>query len=87
MELIIEISILMTYLLMVIKGWLPDNDYIIWMIWSYLGWSMVRAFMYKQSECKKNKRLSQCIYRLMNETVHEITEILKDQNWILKFSL
>ena len=38
---------------------------------------MVRAFMYKRIECKKNKSLFWCIDLLTNKTVHDITEILK----------
>ena len=52
---------------------------------SYLGWTMVRVFTYKWIECKKNKSLVRCIDWLSIETVHEITEILKDQTILLKF--
>ena len=48
---------------------------------------MVRAFTYKRIECKKDKRLVLYIYQLAIETVHEITEILKDQNILLTFLL
>ena len=41
---------------------------------------MVTEFTYKHMECKNNKCLVRCINRLTNETVHEITEILKDRN-------
>ena len=40
---------------------------------------MVRSFTYKRIECEKNKCLVQCIHQLMIKTVHDITEILKDQ--------
>ena len=57
------------------------------MIIFYLDRSMVRAFKYKQTECNKNKRLVRYIDRLMIEKVHDITEILKDRNWVLKYCL
>ena len=46
-KLITKITILMTYLLMVTKGWLQDNNYIAYMILIYLVRPMVRAFAYK----------------------------------------
>ena len=39
---------------------------------------MFRAFMYKQVEFNKVESLFQCIDQLMIETLHDITEILKD---------
>ena len=38
---------------------------------SYLGWTMVQAFTYKQIEYEKNKSLVQYIDLLMTETMHE----------------
>ena len=72
---------------MVMKGWLLDDDYIVWTIISYFGISMVWAFMYEQIKCKKNKYLGQYIDIFMIETVHEITEISKDRNLVLTFPL
>ena len=51
----------------------------------YFGLSMIRAFTYKKIKCKKNESLAWCIDLLTIETVHEITEILKDKNWVLTF--
>ena len=48
---------------------------------------MVRAFTYKQIKRKKNKCLVRCIDWLTIETVHDITEMLKDQNLVLKLCL
>ena len=48
---------------------------------------MVQEFAYKQIECENNKRLVQCIDRSTIEKIHEITEISKDVNLVLTFSL
>ena len=53
----------------------------------YLGWTMVWDFTYEIIKCKKNKRLVRYIDRLTIETVHEITEIPKDQSTLLTFCL
>ena len=39
----------------------------------------------KRIECKWNEHIVWCIDRLTTKTVHDITEILKYQNWVLKF--
>ena len=57
------------------------------MIISYLGWSIVWAFTYKQIKCNENKSSVQCIYLLTIKTVHDITEIFKDQTILLTFCL
>ena len=52
---------------------------------SYLGWSMVRVFMYKWIEHDKNKSLVQCIDQLAIKTVHDIIEKSKYQAILLTF--
>ena len=80
-------TILITYPLMSIKGWLLDGDYIVWMIMSYLSGSMVREFTCKRILSKKNKSSVQCIDGLNIKTAHEITEISKNKNWVLTYHL
>ena len=46
---------------------------------------MVQVFKYELIECENNKILVRCIDLLTIETVHEITEILKDQTILLTF--
>ena len=53
---------------------------------SNLVWSMVQVFKYKRIQCKKNKGLVHCNYRLAIETVHDITERPKDWTILLTFS-
>ena len=83
MEVIIKISILMTYLFIIIKGWLLDNQYIIYMVILYKGLSVVWWLTYIQNECKNNKRLVQCIDCLTIESVHVIMKRSKFITYIL----
>ena len=48
---------------------------------------MVRLFTYKLIKFNKNKSLFQCTDRLTIKTVHEITEISKDQTLLLTFRI
>ena len=68
-----QMSILMTNLLMAVKGWSLYDNYIVYMMISYLGWKMVQAFTHKKIKCKKNNTLVRCIYPLTIKTVHNIT--------------
>ena len=54
---------------------------------SYLGWTMVRAFMYKRINFKKNKGLVQYIDELTIKIVHEIIEISNNWTILLTFCL
>ena len=73
----------MANILMELKGLYQDGNYIITMMIAYLGWSMVHEFTHKRIECKKNTFLFQFLDWLTIETVHDITEILKDKTILL----
>ena len=47
MKVILKILIFVTYLLMEIKCWSLDNDYIVKMMILYLGWTVVRDLMFE----------------------------------------
>ena len=79
--------ILITYLLMDMKGVSLDNNYIVDFGILYFDWSMVWAFIYKRIECNKDESLFQFIDLLTNKPVHEITSMLKYKNILITFCL
>ena len=66
----------MTYLLMAMKIWSLDDEYIVYRMISYLRLTMVLALTYGRIEYNKNKCLVRCIYKLNIKTLHDIIEIL-----------
>ena len=74
MKVIPEMSISLTYLLMDIKSWSLENKYIVYMMISYLGWTMFWLLIYIQIECKKNKSLVWCMDKFTIKTMQVITK-------------
>ena len=64
---IIEILVPMTYLWNIITDWKLDGKWIVEMIMTWKGWTLLRAFKNIQYECKNNRRLVWSKYHLRTE--------------------
>ena len=73
---IIERTVLITYLWYIIKDCSLDDQYTVQTISPWKNWTVVRAFMNIQNECKNNKRLFISNDRLKTESVEVIIKIL-----------
>ena len=70
----INISVLVTYPLGMIKGWSLDNQHMLYMIILWKVWTVVILLSYIKNEFRDNKKLVRYMNQWMIKSVHVIID-------------